>query len=157
MNWYKILKISELLPYGYWITNEGKIIPVDFEQHFNIVRKHGYFNDIDAEDKGWIKIRCSDSLLVFNRKLTEEDIRNIINIFNKTYHDTIVIWKNEKRYYVPKYDLKNFLRTGKLENKKEIFKLPIANEQSSGFGGKASTMTGNKELDVINWKSRTSD
>jgi len=42
--------------YGYWITDEGKIHPVGYQDHNGVARQYGFDSQHDARRAGWIAI-----------------------------------------------------------------------------------------------------
>lgn len=42
--------------YGYWISPEGEIIPVDYQDHGDKIAELGIDNSIEALSEGWLRI-----------------------------------------------------------------------------------------------------
>jgi hypothetical protein len=65
---FEFLTESEIPPtiYGYWITDQGQIIPVGSMQHGFVARQHDFKGGTeDALEHGWIRIVCRD--VIYNR------------------------------------------------------------------------------------------
>ena len=90
MNWYKIAQLSD---YGYWLTPEGKMIPVDHQEHAKYLRLNTKFfvegDTIEtykrALDAGWIRIISDNTLEIELNKLPNDTQKRVLN---RLYKDT---------------------------------------------------------------------
>jgi len=52
----QVLTESQYTDYGYWIQADGKMLPVDFQQHADVVDNAGMRGYGDAFRHGWVRI-----------------------------------------------------------------------------------------------------
>ena len=90
MNWYKL---ADLGIYGYWLTPEGKLISVGYQEHAKYLRLKTDFEANDknpismveqALDTGWIRIVVENQIEVDMNKLPNDVQKRVLN---KLYRD----------------------------------------------------------------------
>ena len=77
--------------YGYWVTPEGKMIPVKFQEHGAKLREIGFSGGYtEAFGKGWIRITSEYGLdIEIRKKPTSSQIRSVMRLYNDLFADAL--------------------------------------------------------------------
>ena len=155
MNWYKS---AQLGVYGYWLTPEGKMIPVGVQEHAKYLRLNtNFFVEGDPEgtyqnalDAGWVRIISQNPLEVELAQLPNDTQKRVLNRLYRDVADSLptgVVLSTyidfNRRNILKPADLRGFmeaLNTGKVTQVS-----PYAVYASGTYDKVAFPVTENKE------------
>lgn len=99
MNWYRRLKFAQA-QWGYWITRDGRRIPVGSESgHYDALKNAGMDSYEDAFEQGWVRLITGvrPGNVQAWIKPTQQQINIILSCFEETHQNTVFVsthWYN---------------------------------------------------------------